>query len=91
VLLERLAALAGVPVEVSDAWGIPADAREAVMFAALAYLSALRVPLELPGTPPGHAAVAGQWDLSVAPLPALPAVTGAAPQRLRVHTREERP
>ena len=96
VLLERIEALAGVPVEPSDEWGIPADAREAVMFAALAYLSALRVPLELPGTPEGRAAVAGQWDLSVAPLPALPTVpagtvTGAAPQRLRVRTREERP
>ncbi|GAA5200179.1 anhydro-N-acetylmuramic acid kinase [Microbacterium jejuense] len=93
VLLDRIAVLAGVPVEPSDAWGIPADAREAVMFAALAYLSALRVPLELPGTPPGRAAVAGQWDLSVAPLPALPdsTVTGVALQRLRVRTREERP
>ncbi|GAA5205380.1 anhydro-N-acetylmuramic acid kinase [Microbacterium kyungheense] len=91
VLLDRLTALAGVPVEASDAWGIPADAREAVMFAALAYLSVLRVPLELPGTPEGRAAVAGQWDLSVAPLPTLPAVTGGASQRLRVRTREERP
>ncbi|MFD4959610.1 anhydro-N-acetylmuramic acid kinase [Microbacterium sp. NPDC058389] len=95
VLLERIAALAGVPVESSDAWGIPADAREAVMFGVLAYLSALRVPLELPGTPEGRAAVAGQWDLSVAPLPALPTVpdgtvTGGASQRLRVRTREER-
>ena len=91
VLLDRLAALAGVPVEPSDAWGIPADAREAVMFAALAYLSVLRVPLQLPGTPEGRAAVAGQWDLSVAPLPTLPAVCEAALQRLRVRTREERP
>jgi len=96
VVLDRIAALAGVPVESSDAWGIPADAREAVMFAVLAYLSTLRVPLELPGTPAGRAAVAGQWDLSVAPLPTLSTtpdgtVTGAAPQRLRVRTREERP
>jgi len=91
VLLDRIAALAGVPVEPSDAWGIPADAREAVMFAALAYLSVLRVPLELPGTPEGRAAVAGQWDLSVAPLPTPPAVTEGAWQRLRVRTREERP
>jgi len=91
VLLDRLTALAGVPVEASDAWGIPADAREVVMFAALAYLSVLRVPLELPGTPDGRAAVSGQWDLSVAPLPTLPAVTGGASQRLRVRTREERP
>gem|GEM_PF-170811 len=91
VLLDRLAALAGVPVEPSDAWGIPADARESVMFAALAYLSALRVPLQLPGTPEGRAAVAGQWDLSVAPLPTPPAVREAALQRLRVRTREERP
>ncbi|MBW9094286.1 anhydro-N-acetylmuramic acid kinase [Microbacterium jejuense] len=91
VLMARLAALTGMPVESSDAWGIPADAREAVMFAAIAYLSVLRVPLVLPGTPEGRAAVAGQWDLSVAPLPIPPAVTGGASQRLRVRTREERP
>ncbi|WP_109211054.1 MULTISPECIES: anhydro-N-acetylmuramic acid kinase [Microbacterium] len=92
VLLARLRELLGIPVEPSDAWGIPADAREAVMFAALAYLSAARVPLDLPGTPDGRAAVAGQWDLSVAPLPAPPTVTAASPQlrRLRVRTREER-
>lgn len=92
VLRERLAAHLGVPVEPSDAWGIPADAREAVMFALLAYLSAARVPLELPGTPSGRAAVAGQWDLSAAPLPVLPTVPAASPQprRLRVRTREER-
>jgi anhydro-N-acetylmuramic acid kinase len=75
VLLDRLRALTAVPVDPSDVWGIPADAREAVMFAALAYLSVLRVPLELPGTPADRAAVAGQWDLSLAPLPTLPAVT----------------
>ncbi|MFC0198742.1 anhydro-N-acetylmuramic acid kinase, partial [Microbacterium arthrosphaerae] len=71
VLLARLRERLGLPVDLSDAWGIPADAREAVMFATLAYLSAARVPLELPGTPAGRAAVAGQWDLSVAPVPTV--------------------
>lgn len=89
VLLARIRELAGVPVEPSDAWGIPSDARESVMFAALAYLSAARVALELPGTPAGRAAVAGQWDLSVAPLPVIPETSHRA-RRLRVRTREER-
>lgn len=91
VLMARLGEHLGVPVEPSDAWGIPADAREAVMFALLAYLSAARVPLELPGTPAGRAAVAGQWDLSAAPLPVPPTVPAALPpRRLRARTREER-
>lgn len=88
VLMARLRELLGVPVEASDAWGIPADAREAVMFAVLAYLSAARVPLELPGTPAGRAAVAGQWDLSVAPLPTV--TPSPDVRRLHVRLREER-
>lgn len=88
VLRARLRELIGVPVDHSDAWGIPGDAREAVMFAVLAYLSAARVPLELPGTPAGRAAVAGQWDLSLAPLPTVPQQTRV--RRLHVITREDR-
>lgn len=87
-LMHRLGALLGVPVETSGAWGIPADAREAVMFAVLAYLSAARVPLELPGTPAGRPAVAGQWDLSLAPLPTVTPLPDV--RRLHVRTREER-
>lgn len=89
VLMARLTEHLAVPVEPSDAWGIPPDAREAVMFGLLAFLSAARVPLALPGTPAGHAAVAGQWDLSAAPLPTVPAAP-PQPHRLRVRTREER-
>lgn len=87
-LMRRLSELLGVPVETSDEWGIPADAREAVMFAVLAYLSAARVPLELPGTPAGRGAVAGQWDLSLAALPTVTPLPDV--RRLRVRTREER-
>ena len=87
-LMARLRDLVGVPVDPSDAWGIPGDAREAVMFAVLAYLSTARVPLELPGTPQGRAAVAGQWDLSLAPLPVVPPLTRV--RRLHITTREDR-
>lgn len=88
VMMQRLHELLGMPLDGSDAWGIPSSAREAVMFAVLAYLSAARVPLELPGTPPGRAAVAGQWDLSMAPLPAISSTSRA--RRLHVITRGER-
>lgn len=89
VLLARLRAHLAAPVETSDEWGIPADAREAVMFATLAYLSAARVALELPGTPAGQAAVAGQWDLSVAPLPTV-AAEPTHVRLIRARTRKER-
>ena len=88
VLLARLRAHLSAPVETSEEWGIPADAREAVMFATLAYLSAARVALELPGTPAGRAAVAGQWDLSVAPLPAVAAEPPHV-RLIRARTRKE--
>ena len=88
VLMARLRELIPSPVDHSDAWGIPGDAREAVMFAVLAYLSVARVPLELPGTPAGRAAVAGQWDLSLATLPIVPQQTRV--RRLHVTTREDR-
>ena len=87
VLMQRLRELVGVPIDPSDAWGIPGDARESVLFAVLAYLSAARIPLELPGTPHGRAAVAGQWDLSLAPLPVIPQAPRV--RRLHVTTREE--
>lgn len=82
-LMRRLRALlAPAALEVSDDHGIPSSAREALMFAALGWLALTRTPLVLPGTPEGSAAVAGQWDLSRAPLPPAPASTG--PTRIEV-------
>lgn len=84
VLMTRLRALLPARVDTSDEWGLPAAARETVMFAVLAWLSAARVPLSLPGTPTGRAAVAGQWDLSAQAVPEIARATAPRVLRMRV-------
>lgn len=83
-LMRRLRALlAPLPVETSDDHGIASSARESLMFATLGWFALTRTPLRLPGTPSAAAAVAGQWDLSLAPLPVLDA-SPTPPRRIVV-------
>ena len=82
--MRRLRALlAPLPVETSDDHGIASSARESLMFATLGWFALTRTPLRLPGTPSAAAAVAGQWDLSLAPLPVIDA-SPTPPRRIVV-------
>lgn len=76
--------LAGCPVEPIDHWGIPADSKEAYLFALLGFLAVCGLPgAEPAATGAAHAAVLGALTPPSARLPDVPE-SARPPRQLRV-------
>ncbi|QKW25452.1 anhydro-N-acetylmuramic acid kinase [Streptomyces seoulensis] len=85
VLLRAIGAeLPGVRVLTSDAVGLPADAKEALAFAVLGFLTVHGLPATVPScTGARHASLLGALTPGAAP-PRLPPPAAVAPTRLRI-------
>ncbi len=77
--------LPGVDFALFDELGVPAEAKEAVVFALIGYLTAHGLPGAVPScTGAGRAAVLGTITPGAGPL-VLPAPATTAPRRLVLH------
>nr|WP_272921405.1 anhydro-N-acetylmuramic acid kinase [Streptomyces sp. SID161] len=85
VLMRMIAEeLPGVPLRLSDALGLPSDAKEALAFAVLGFLTAHGLPGVFPsGTGARRAAVLGSITPGLSPL-RLPAPAARPPRVLRI-------
>jgi anhydro-N-acetylmuramic acid kinase len=82
--------LPGVDVAVFDELGVPAEAKEAVVFALIGFLTAHGLPGAVPScTGAGRAAILGTITPGAGPL-VLPEPVGLAPSRLLLHAGKGR-
>ena len=85
------AALAPARLTTSDAWGVPVDAKEALLFALLGFLTWNGVGATVPScTGARHTTLAGHITPGAGPL-RLPPPAGLVPARLRVTPRRSLP